>query len=207
MSSITRRRRSKGPDTRNAVEDAIIDAMGRLFAGGHSFTAVSVEELASEAGIARSTFYLHFHDKSELVRRLMKRVTQELLDATNVWFESEHPEFIANLEQSLRGIAHVYLKNHAIMQAITETAAYDAEIANMFRETMSNLAANTRAVVKRGQQHGWVGRDVTPEVADALTWMVERCCIQLLTAQKPAQRERMISALTHVASRSLFEKP
>ncbi|MFA5937857.1 MAG: TetR/AcrR family transcriptional regulator [Sinimarinibacterium sp.] len=204
MSSITRRRRSKGPETRTAVEDAIIGAMGRLSAGGHSFTAVSVEELAAEAGIARSTFYLHFHDKSELVRRLMKRVTHELLDATNVWFESEHPENPSRLEQSLRGIAHVYLKYQAIMQAITETAAYDEDVASMFRETMSNLSTNTRAVVKRGQKEGWVRLDVTPEVADALTWMVERCCLQLLTTQKATQRERMIGALTHVVSRSLF---
>jgi hypothetical protein len=34
--------------------------------------------------------------------------------------------------------------------------------------------------------------------------MVERCCLQLLTVQKPAQRERMIEALAHVMSRSLY---
>ena len=204
MTSITRRRRSKGPDTRAAVEDAITDAMTRLLTSGHTFTSVSVEDLAKESGIARSTFYMHFRDKGELVRRLMKRVTQELVSATNVWFEHEHPEQQAILHQSLKSISQVYLKYQAIMLAVSETSAYDPDVAAMFKETMVHLTTNTRAVLKSGQKAGWANPDATPEVADALTWMVERCCLQLLTVQKAAQRERMIDALAHVMSRSLF---
>lgn len=204
MTSITRRRRSKGPDTRSAVEDAIIDAMTRLLTSGNTFTSVSVEDLAREAGIARSTFYMHFRDKGELVRRLMKRVTQELVGATNVWFEDEHPEQQTILYQSLKSVAQVYLKYQAIMLAVSETSAYDPDVSAMFKETMVHLMANTRAVLKRGQKAGWANPDTSPEVADALTWMVERCCLQLLTVQKPAQRERMIEALTHIVARSLF---
>jgi AcrR family transcriptional regulator len=204
MTSITRRRRSKGPDSRTAIEDAITDAMTRLLTSGHTFTSLSVEDLAKESGIARSTFYMHFRDKGELVRRLMKRVTQELIDATNVWFTHDHPEQHDILRQALRSISQVYLKYQAIMLAVSETAAYDPDVAAMFKETMVHLTANTRAVLKGGQKAGWANPDATPEVADALTWMVERCCLQLLTVQKPAQRERMIEALAHVMSRSLY---
>ena len=204
MTSITRRRRSKGPDTRAAVEDAITDAMTRLLTSGHTFTSVSVEDLAKESGIARSTFYMHFRDKGELVRRLMKRVTQELVGATNVWFEHEHPEQRGVLHQALKSISQVYIKYQAIMLAVSETSAYDPDVAAMFKETMMHLMANMRAVLKGGQKAGWANADASPEVADALTWMVERCCLQLLTVQKPAQRERMIEALTHVMSRALY---
>lgn len=204
MSSITRRRRSKGPDTRSAVEDVIVGAMERLLAGGRNFTSVSVEELAQEAGISRSTFYMHFRDKAELVRRLMKHVTRELLEAAAVWLESPQVADRARLRAALRQVAEVYDKHRAIMLAVAETAAYDPDVAAMFRETMDRFAGDMRAALKRAQREGQADVKLTPEVADALVWMVERCCHQLLGVRKPAQRERMIDAFTVIVWNTMF---
>jgi AcrR family transcriptional regulator len=49
----------------------LLEAMERLLSQGQSFSALTVETLASEAGIARATFYLRFKDKSALVASLL----------------------------------------------------------------------------------------------------------------------------------------
>jgi len=204
MSSITRRRRSKGPETRHAVELEIVGAMERLLSGGRNFTSVSVEELAQEAGIARSTFYMHFHDKGELVRRLMKYVSRELVDGIALWFESDDVSDRATLRLALGRIADAYDKHRAIMLAIAETAAYDQDVAAMRREMMDRLASGTRVALKQAQKAGRADPKVTPEIADALTWMVERCCHQLLGGKRAAQRERQIDALAHIIWTAMF---
>ncbi|MEU6203817.1 helix-turn-helix domain-containing protein, partial [Micromonospora musae] len=62
MPSITRRR-SGGSDRRLSVEAQILAATERLLAEGESFTELGVQRIAREAGVARSTFYMHFADK------------------------------------------------------------------------------------------------------------------------------------------------
>ncbi|MEU6204148.1 helix-turn-helix domain-containing protein, partial [Micromonospora musae] len=62
MPSITRRR-SAAADRRLPVEAQILAATERLLGEGESFTELGVQRIAREAGVARSTFYMHFADK------------------------------------------------------------------------------------------------------------------------------------------------
>lgn len=204
MTSVTRRRRSRGTEPRIGTEEAIVAAMERLLAQGNSFTSVSVEELAQEAGISRSTFYMHFRDKGELVRRLMNHVTAELVGALAVWFESPQGNDRNRLLAAIRGVAQAYEKHRAIMHAIVETTAYDADVARLFQEMLARLAGEARNLVKRAQRKGLADAELPLEVADALTWMVERCCHQLLAAKRPAQRERVIEAMVHIIWNAIY---
>ena len=49
------------------VELRILEATERLLRDGASFTHLSLREISQAAGIARSTFYVHFADKSDLL--------------------------------------------------------------------------------------------------------------------------------------------
>ena len=185
------------------VEELLIGAMERLVAAGQSFTSVSVEELAREAGIARSTFYLHFRDKGELVQGLMQRVMTEVLDAMGVWLSQPQLASRADLRVAISGVVHAYQKHRAVMLAAVETAAYDPAVASIFYDKMNHMAQLTRLAVE-GVARGKGATAPLPEVSDILVWAHERCCHQLLGNKKPEQVERIIDALVHVSWHALY---
>ncbi|HEY5854151.1 MAG TPA: helix-turn-helix domain-containing protein, partial [Aldersonia sp.] len=74
MASVTRRQHTTRAQRRAAIEQAMLAATERLMESGTSFTELSVDRLASEAGISRPTFYVYFEDKGDVLRRLAERI-------------------------------------------------------------------------------------------------------------------------------------
>lgn len=203
MPSVTRRVRAQTSKTHSEVEQALVGSMERLLETGRSFTAVSVEDLAREAGISRAYFYIHFRDKGELVQRLMKHVTFELIQAAGLWFKSPETANRGDLERAIRGIVEVYSRHRAAVLAIVETSAYDPDVAAGFREMMNFLVDQSRQATKRALQSGKGHPLLLPEVADVLTWMIERCCNQLLVGKDSIEHEKIVQAMIHVAWSSI----
>lgn len=203
MPSITRRAKSRAPVPAASIEELLLGAMVRLLDAGQSFTSVSVEELAREAGIARSTFYLHFRDKGELVQGLMQRVATEVLAAVADWLARPQVADRVALRAAIAGVVAAYQKHRAVMLAVVETAAYDAEVARIFYGKMDDLAQQVRQAIAGGARPKGATAPL-PEVSDILVWTMERCCQQLLGNKTPAQVERVIDALTHVSWHALY---
>lgn len=196
MASVTRRRSDRDKDRRTAMQERLQQAMERLLQDGSSFTQVSVEQLAAEAGISRATFYLHFRDKGELVARLMARVTAEIIDAAVL----ESPETVTReaLKASIRAVLKVYQRHYAVMAAIVETSAYDEQVGELFHQMMEQLVEVNRRALQRLKQAGRRPAELPIQVADVITWAFERSCHQLTRARKPAQIAAVTEALTHV---------
>src|SRR6266496_2745844 len=66
----------------------LLAATEGLLNAGHSYTALSVERLITDAGISRSTFYAYFKDKGDLLHALMTDVLGQLYDYARLgWWE------------------------------------------------------------------------------------------------------------------------
>ncbi len=62
---------------KDAVKDAILDATDRLLAR-YGYRKMTVEDIASEAGIGKGTIYLHFSSKEEVVLSHVDRIVERL---------------------------------------------------------------------------------------------------------------------------------
>lgn len=84
MASTTRRP-STAADRRAALEKRILSEIEELLRGGVTYTELSVEQIAHAAGISRSTFYLYFRDKVDVLLRLSGSLKTESFAIAEAW--------------------------------------------------------------------------------------------------------------------------
>ena len=91
---------------RGSSRDAIVDAAERLFLQ-RGFGAVSMDELAEAAGVARRTLYNQFAGKEEIFREMLGRLSGQLEHALPPGIETR-----GDVEEVLRRIAQAILDLH-----------------------------------------------------------------------------------------------
>ncbi len=92
--------------TRRIARQAIVEAAARLFLE-RGFGAVSMDELAEAAGVARRTLYNQFASKEEIFREMLLRVSRQLEDAFPPGVETQ-----GDVEDVLRLVARMILELH-----------------------------------------------------------------------------------------------
>ena len=207
MPSVTRTSQASRQDRRESMERRLFEATEHLISEGASFTELSVERLAAQAGISRSTFYVHFQDKGDLARKLTRTVLTELREVSGRWWEVAEHAVRADLEASVTAIVDVYRRHAAAFTAVVETATYDTAVAEELRELVQAIIDATRAAIERGQA-AKIMRDVAPaETAAVLTWMVERAGYQLVRGADPDNDRTIVEVLTDIIWTTLYRTP
>ncbi|MEV4312962.1 TetR/AcrR family transcriptional regulator [Actinocrispum sp. NPDC049592] len=207
MPSVTRGAHANRQSRRESMERRLFAAAEQLISEGSTFTELSVERLAAQAGISRSTFYVHFQDKGELVRKLTRTLLTELRDVSGQWWETAERAERADLAAAVTAIVDVYRRHAAAFTAVVETATYDTTVAEELRALVQSIIDATRAAIERGQA-AEVMREVAPaETAAVLTWMVERAGYQLVRVSDPAGDAKIVDVLTDIIWTTLYRAP
>jgi AcrR family transcriptional regulator len=104
---------------RDFRRDQIMDVARRLF-GQRGTTEVSMEEIASEAGVARSTIYVYFANRDELLRACLNRMHEQLVQRiTETWDAENAP--IDRLRVLILGIFEQLDNNPAFLRLALAT--------------------------------------------------------------------------------------
>jgi AcrR family transcriptional regulator len=208
MVSVTRNAQPSRADRRASLERRLLTATERLMQDeGLAFTELSVDRLATEAGISRATFYVYFEDKGHLLRLLARQVMDEVSGAARQWWQIADRRNPDDLRAAIRSIVQTYRRHSALMAAVVETASYDPGVAAEFDALIGEIRDSTREVIQSGQKSGAVRALPTNQVASALTWMVERACHQMVRSAPADDDESVIEALTQIIWNTLYLEP
>ncbi|MET7667753.1 TetR/AcrR family transcriptional regulator [Micromonospora luteifusca] len=167
MPSITRRRPSN-PDGRAAVEARVLAATERLLQEGARFTDLGVQRIAAEAGVARSTFYTHFRDKSELLMRLAGTMRESSFDRTGEWDPAGPGDPLAALTEVFSDVIRIYRTYAPVLAAISEVAAYDEVVREYWAAGLEQFVARTVEKMFVEQQAGRTPTSLDAETASRL---------------------------------------
>lgn len=203
MASVTRRARTDVDAALN-MEERLQLALERLLDRGLTITAISIDALAREAGIARATFYLHFRDKGELVARLIARVADEVVGAGGLWFVHAEDARFEDLRAAMARFFDAYMQHHAILAAAAETAPYDAQVGELHSRMIERFVAESRQAVQRIAASGRAHAGLPTMVAEVLSWSVNHTYVQYGKGLDDARREAFIDTWTHVVWHAIF---
>lgn len=189
---------------RAAVQAAVLEATEALLAEGVSYTDLSIERIATRAGISRTAFYFYFRDKRELLLRLTQDVVDELYRQGDIWFSGDGAPDV-ELRRALSNIAAIYRENGAVLRAIVQAAATDDEVAVFWHALVDRFVEATQTRIEELQR---TGATVVVEDARAaafvLCWMIERAFNQQLVLHQPVPEEALLDALTGIFVRAVY---
>ena len=192
-------------ERREQIERQLLEATERLMGGGASFTELSVERLANEAGISRASFYIYFEDKGHLLMQLASHVFGELAGDASQWWSASGRHDTHDLEAAMAGIIASYRRHQLMIGALNEMAAYDPIVAATYRDLMIGITDGLAKVIEDGQADGSIRNTISVQAtASALTWMVERTCHQNLAHSDGDNDSELATTLAQIVWAALY---
>ncbi|MFI7034490.1 TetR/AcrR family transcriptional regulator [Microbispora rosea] len=204
MPSITRRRTANvGRPT--SAEAEILAATQRLLINGANFTELGVQQICTEAGVARSTFYSHFRDKIDLLMRLATELMTSSFDVTSAWDPSDGVERLAD---AFLQVVKVYREHAAVRRALAEVATYDATVRDFWTAELNPFTDWTIAVLRAEQDAGRTRADLDPVSATRVIVMGgERALVDHVTAGDPGSDAAFARELALTWWHGVYRRP
>lgn len=202
MSSTPGARRStrlerRDIERRELTSRRLLPAVERLLER-ETYAEISVEQIAEDAGISRSTFYNYYEDKGDLLRALTADVMGAIIDATRQWWMLPPSSSKDELRSAVAHMVDTYAPHAGLMRAVADFTSRDPRVREEFRAYMQRGADGIAAYIRDGQRAGEFRSDLDAERAALwLDWMAERGLSELGRpgAEDP---DRAVTALTDV---------
>ncbi|MGW0040021.1 TetR/AcrR family transcriptional regulator [Gordonia sp. NPDC003376] len=181
------------------------DAAEGLLNDGVAFSELSVEQVISRAGIARSTFYSHFDDLGHLLRALGEDVVTDIIGAARLWMGLDDAPTREQLRDALEAVISTYRRREKLLAALAEASTTDPVVREEFHQLFAAGLAEVAKHIRHGQDSGTIRAEVDPEpTAGWLVWMIERGLYQQIRVAKPRMVGRHVDALTDIIWQTLY---
>jgi AcrR family transcriptional regulator len=185
---------------RAAAATRIVQATERLLRSGERFTEIPVERLLVEADVSRSTFYVHFSDKSALLLAVAAKSVSEVVSAAASFWVEDRGANPATAEPAIRDLIAVYRRHAAVLRTLAEVGAYDDEIRDVWRAARGQQEDRTAARLRRDQRRGLVpaGIDI-PLTASAVMQLIDGAILEHIAHGSPHKDRALAATLARVA--------
>jgi AcrR family transcriptional regulator len=155
-------RRSPGRPRSARADEAIIEAVLDLMAGGTTIEALSMEAVAARAGVGKATIYRRWPNKESLIVDAIGSLKGPLPELTG---ESIREDLLALLRSTVKVRAS---RAGRIMPCLIPELQRNPELQRQYRRIAEPRREQMREVLRRGVAEGQLRADLDIEVAAAL---------------------------------------
>lgn len=187
-------RRSIQGEHRSLTHRLLIEAALERF-NELGYHATRIEDIVGAAGASRSTFYLHFKGKIDIVHELIAVVEPE---AAAIFARLADLESLSweNLRHTIAEFVEFYTRHRKAMRAIEDAIAVDREAEAVYQPTISRFA---EGLAKHIAPEGDGDQEDARLRATLLIVQLERFCFMwIVRGGWNLDRERTISSITDI---------
>lgn len=194
-----RRRRS-----REAAQGEIVSAAEALLRE-RPFRDLRVEEVMARTSLSRSSFYVYFRDRHDLLLRVVEQIGDELFAMADRWL-SGGGDPTQDVWDALAGVVDVFSAHGPVLKAIADGAAVDREVEAVYDALISRFTDATAAHLHEELAAGRAAPVSDPDdCAFALVWMTERYLSQSLgVVPARVSHETAVRTLHEIWLRALY---
>ena len=118
---------------------------------------LSIDEVSRHSGVAKTTIYRHWPDRSALVLEACAKLTPEPR-------APDHGSFFQDVSELIEALAKVLntARWTGVLPSIVDAAERDPEAARVFGKIQAGHAAPFREVIVRAQHRGELARQIDP---------------------------------------------
>jgi AcrR family transcriptional regulator len=177
----------------------------QLIENGATYAELSVEAIITAGGISRSTFYVYFADKGDLLVAMAQDVIGDLVATGSSWWDLPVEATKADLHKALRIPIDTYRAHRTILGTVAETAAYDGRVREQQQSLIDQVAASLATYLADAQRAGAADPELDARrTAQWIIWMIERGLYQFVGAADGDEVERLLDALTDIVWRVIY---
>ncbi|PTL60155.1 TetR/AcrR family transcriptional regulator [Paraconexibacter algicola] len=192
-------------ERRTLLARHFVEAVEPLLEAGETYADISVERLIKAVDISRSTFYVYFDDKGDLLGAMAQDVTRDLAEAGSGWFEFPVDATKDDLREAIRPLFETYRRHQLLLGAITEAAAYDPRVREQHLALVGQAVDGLKAQIQLQQRAGGAPAELDAQrTALWLTWMHERGLYQMVPSASAREVHKLLDAMVDLVWRTLY---
>ena len=136
---------------------------------------LEVKQIIARAGISRTSFYLYFSSKFDVVAALLAQYYAELDDAADVWVGEGEGLPEERLFEAVQAAGRVWERHGALICGASESWHADPDLGQFYRASIEGTIDRFVSAVERDVNLGLahVDGEVRPLIA-AMVWGAER---------------------------------
>lgn len=172
--------RRRAPSKGDRREQAILEVARELLKT-RAIAQIPIDELASGAGISRSSFYFYFDSKQAVLAALLGEISVELAEENAAWLDGTGPDEPA-LRAATRHSVELWTRSGNLLTQAYAASPDDGEIGTWFAGVMQRGTDRLAARIERDRAAG-----LAPEGPDAraLARMVLGLKREAIAEQRP----------------------
>lgn len=202
MPQAPQRRRRRSPEAATAE----IVAAAEDFLGAHPFRELSVDEIMARTSLSRSSFYVYFRDRHDLLLRLVQAIGDELMAMADRWLEGRGDPG-SDARAALEGLTVVYAEHGAVMRAIADGARTDRDVEQVYEGLLDRFVIASSTHIAEQIERGEIERIDALETARALVWATEAYLVRTLGSNPPRQPpDVVVETLARIWVRVLYDR-
>jgi TetR/AcrR family transcriptional regulator, ethionamide resistance regulator len=198
---VRRRRPSKG----DLTSQAILDAAERLLAD-RDITGITIDELASGAGISRSAFYFHFESREAVLYLLAERILSELYATAGAWVGRRGASPEDDVRRAIAGTLALWRKHGPVLRAAVRARETDPNMRQFWSDVARRFITAVADQIDAERAAGIAGPGPRAKsLATALISMNDEVFFHHSRSRKSAAADReIVDTLTTVWMRSVY---